>query len=373
MPSLRTVGLAFLSVLAAAPGVVTGADASLYLVDTTFSDQRTTINRLDPATGDMRLAADLGSSLSPVLGLAAASNKVLYATGTDTSMSDTCLGLRSCLLLRIELTPDDPSSLPGVTIVGPVRSAEGVITEITGLTFRSDGMLLAASQETDSLYEVDPASGWATLVGELGLDLHGGDTTMDDQGQVWLWSNIGSGSGLYQVDSVTAQASAFQLFPGLSTAGLAAVGHTGIMYAARPSGDQLIGIDPVTGFAVISLPLTLDGQPFDHARGDLDSPFCADDASCDDGNPATGDLCTPGGCRYQRITDVDILCPCEGPGRPWVNHGEYVSCVAAATRTGMDRTDSARNANRRAINGPAERPRGRGEAVSAAARSSCGA
>jgi hypothetical protein len=145
------------------------------------------------------------------------------------------------------------------------------------------------------------------------------------------------------------------------------------MYAARPSGDQLIGLDPVTGFAVASLSLTLDGQPFDHSRGDLDSPYCGDDASCDDGDPATGDLCTPGGCRYKRITDVDILCPCEGPGRPWLNHGEYVSCVAAATRTGMDRSTSARTVNRRMSNGRAERPRGRGETVSAAARSSCGA
>jgi hypothetical protein len=327
----------------------------MYLVDTNFSDQRTTINRLDPTTGDMRLAADLGTSFGPVLGLAAADNKVLYATGTDTSTNDACLGLRSCLLLRVELTPD-PSFLPGVTVVGPVRTSDGVISEIIGLAFRSDGMLLATSQETDSLYEVDPASGRATLVGEVSLDLHGGDATIDDLGQVWLWSNIGDASGLYQVDPVTAQASAFQLFPGISTAGLAAAGHAGTLYAARPSGDRLMGIDPVTGFAVVSLPLTLDGQPFDHARGDLDSPFCGDDAGCDDGNPETNDLCTPGGCRSQRVTDVDTLCPCEGLGRRWINHGEYVRCVAKI----------------RFSDGRTHRPRGWGQIVPAAARSTCG-
>lgn len=369
MPSLRTLGLAFLTLLAAAPGAAAGSDASLFLVDTTFSDRRTTINRLDPATGDMRLAADLGSSLSPVFGLAAASNKVLYATGTDTSMNDACLGLRACLLLRVELTPDP--FLPDITIVGPVRSSGGVVTEIIGLAFRSDGMLLATSQETDSLYVIDPATGWATPVGEIDLDLHGGDTTIDDQGQIWLWSNLGAGSGLYQVDPVTARASAFQLFPGISTAGLAAVGHKGIMYVSRPSGDQLIGIDPVTGFAVVSLALTLDGLPFDHSRGDLDSPFCGDDASCDDGNPATSDLCTPGGCRYRPVTDMDILCPCEGPGRPWANHGEYVSCVAAASRPGINRMTWAGKV-RGSGNDRAVRTRGRGQIVSPAARSSCG-
>jgi hypothetical protein len=371
MPSLRAFGLVFLSVLAAAPGMVAGSDASLYLVDTTFSDQRTTINRLDPATGEMRLAADLGSSFSPVFGLAAADNKVLYAIGTDTSTNDTCLGLRSCLLLRVELTPD-PSSLPDVTIVGPVRSPDGVVTEINGLTFRSDGMLLATSQETDSLYEIDPATGLATLLSVFDLDLHGGDATIDDRGQIWLWSNIGPASGLYQVDPVTGLASAFQLFPGVGTAGLAAVGHQGIMYAARPSGDRLIGFDPITGFAVANLPLTLGGQPFDHSRGDLDSPFCGDDAACDDGNPKTSDHCTPGGCRSQRITDVDTLCPCEGPGRPWINHGEYVSCVAAATWINIARTTFVRKVKRRVSNGRAERPGGRGQIVSEAARSSCG-
>jgi hypothetical protein len=233
MPSLRSLGLALLSVLAVVPGTASGSDASLYLVDTTFSDQRTTINRVNPETGELRLAADLGSSFSPVFGLAAADNKVLYATGTDTSTNDACLGLRSCLLLRVELAPD-PSSPPDVTIVGPVRSPDGVVTEIIGLAFRSDGMLIASSQETSTIYEVNPKTGLATVLTELDLTLHGGDTTIDDQGQIWLWSNIGDASGLYLLDPVTSQASAFQLYPGVGTAGLAAIGHQGIMYAGRP-------------------------------------------------------------------------------------------------------------------------------------------
>lgn len=371
MPSLRSLGLALLSVLAVVPGTASGSDASLYLVDTTFSGQRTTLNRVNPETGELRLAADLGSSFSPMFGLAAADNKVFYATGTDTSTNDACLGLRSCLLLRVELAPD-PSSLPNVTIVGPVRSPDGVVTEIIGLTFRSDGMLLATSQETHSLYVVDPATGLATLQGDLGLEIHGGDATIDDRGQVWLWSNIGDASGLYQVDSVTAQASAFQLYPGLGTAGLAAIGHQGIMYAGRPSGDRLLGFDPVTGFAVTDLPLSRDGQPFDHSRGDLDSPFCGDDVACDDGNPSTSDRCTPGGCRHRTIVDIDSLCPCEGPGRPWINHGEYVSCVAIAAHLDGQRTRSDRKVKRRTSNGRLQLPKGRGNIVSQAARSSCG-
>jgi len=46
------------------------------------------------------------------------------------------------------------------------------------------------------------------------------------------------------------------------------------------------------------VPLTINGYSFDHVRGDLDSPFCADAAACDDGNACTTDLCLPGGCAH---------------------------------------------------------------------------
>jgi hypothetical protein len=71
--------------------------------------------------------------------------------------------------------------------------------------------------------------------------------------------------------------------------------------------------------------------------------------------------------------DIDTLCPCEGPGRPWINHGEYVSCVAhAAHMVDGQRTQSDRKVKRRGGNGRIDTPKGRGNIVSEAARSSCG-
>jgi hypothetical protein len=62
--------------------------------------------------------------------------------------------------------------------------------------------------------------------------------------------------------------------------------------------DRLFRLDPVTGFTGESHQLTLGGQNFDHKRGDLDSPYCADNAECADANPCTTDRCTAGGCRH---------------------------------------------------------------------------
>jgi slime mold repeat-containing protein len=47
--------------------------------------------------------------------------------------------------------------------------------------------------------------------------------------------------------------------------------------------------------------ITLNGIGFDHQRGDLDSPYCEDDASCADGDLCTADSCSPGGCRHNPI------------------------------------------------------------------------
>jgi hypothetical protein len=447
----------------AAGSVRAGAEPPLFLADSQFGDSRSSIFTVDPATGELTLQADLGSSYTPILGLAAADAQVLYATGSDSTESDRCQGMRSCLLMKITLpvpavssdqpavssiqeleeastvspaepargalqrrlasasrlaepstaSPgpsshlagdppllETPSELAGtaallaaVEVIGPVHAGETIIGEIVGLNFREDGHLYATSQEDGGLYVIDPETAAATLVGIIDLEIHGGDVTVDGHGRIWTWSNIGAGTGLYELDPVTAAASAFELHPDLGFAGLAALAHTNLMYGAHPPGDLLYEIDSTLGMTGNTVPLSLDGAHFDHKRGDLDSPFCIDDLACADDNACTQDTCSPGGCRSAEIPDccvadpecddgnlctinrcqanacvsvpvptaeclLESVCPCDGPGdRPWKNHGEYVQCAVRATRA---------LASSRAV-----RVR-TGSVVREAARSSCG-
>ncbi len=346
--ALRLAGPLAVMVLGGGPALADGA-SPLFLVDSQFEDLRTTVHRIDPASGALTPLVDLGTDHTPVLGMAAASGRVLYLTGSDTSPADACQGQRSCVLMRLVLpaAPADPAEL---TVIGPVRTPSGVVTEIVGLNFDTDGMLYATSQASGGLYVVDPATGTARHVGTVDVEVHGGDVTFDAGRRLWLWTNIGAGSGLYQLDASTAAASAFELHANLDLAGLTALGHSNLLYGAHPPSDRLYEFDADTGFTGRTVLMTLDGGRFDHKRGDLDSPYCADDAACDDGIPCTEDVCTPGGCR-RRVASACVLeeiCPCDGP---WRNHGEYVSCVA--------RAGGQIRAGRRSL-------------VSEAARSSCG-
>jgi hypothetical protein len=225
-----------------------------------------------------------------------------------------------------------------------------VLTEIVGQNFAADGMLYASSQASGGLYMVDPATALARMVGIVDVELHGGDVTFDGAGRLWLWTNIGAGAGLYQLDPATAGASAFELHPNLDFAGLSALGHSNLLYGVHPPSDLLYEFDATTGFTGRTALLNLAGARYDYKRGDMDSPYCVDDAACDDGIACTEDICSPGGCRSRPSTACvqEELCPCDGP---WRNHGEYVSCVARA------------GAHLRA---------GRRSLVSEAARSSCG-
>jgi slime mold repeat-containing protein len=397
--------------LAAASPARSDSTPPLYLVDSPFDDLHSRVYRVNPDTGNLDLSADLGTDYSPILGMAAASGSVLYLTGSDNSVADACLGLRACLLLRVHLDPSSPS--PSVELLGPVRDGEDVVTGITGMTFRRDGALYAVSQDTFGLYTIDPSSAAATRIGTVNLEVHGGDITFDGEDRLWLWTNIADGAGLYRLDPATAAASAFEIHPFLDMAGLAALGHGNRIEGASQSDDRLFEIDPLVGFTGNSWPFTLAGAPFDHSRGDLDSPFCDSDPACDDALVCTADRCSPGGCVHEEIptccvedaqcddgdactTDrcadnrcvatpinlddgdpctVDLCdpaggpshlpgpdsdadgvldcvdqcpgtetgdlinalgcslaqtCPCAGPGRPWLNHGEYVNCIKAA-------------------------------------------
>lgn len=279
------------------------AASPLYLADSTFSTNLSTIYQVDPQTGALTSVADLGTAYTPILSLAAAGSGVLYAVGNDNSPTAACGPQLGCLLLRIQLDP--VSTIPlSVAIVGIVKQGGTTVNGITGLTFDETGNLLAASQETDDLWSIAPATAAAVRIGPFGLDQYGGDLTIDGTGRLWIWTNAPGSEGLYEVNRQTAAAKAFDLRPGQTFAGLAAIGHGADVRGASVDADNLMSIDPLFGLTGNSVPLTLSGPPFDHSRGDLDSPVCADDAACNDGNACTADQCTPAGC----VRTYDATC-----------------------------------------------------------------
>ena len=277
------------------------ADPPLFFTDTPFDPPAdVAIYTVDPSTGVLTLRANLGPAYGPIYGLAAVDDRTLYATGTDNAHT-VCPGSgEACLLLRIELGPNATTPAT-VTVVGPVVVGTAVVGEITGLTFRANGTLYAASQASEGLYIVDPESAQATLVGVANIDLHGGDITFDADDRLWVWVNTGSTTGLYQMGASDAFCTLLDPEPGMNLAGLAALGHTNVLYGASTFTDRLVEVDPAIGLTGVTVPLTLDGSPFDHKRGDLDSPFCENDAACDDADTCTTDRCTAGGCRYLAI------------------------------------------------------------------------
>jgi len=293
------------------------ADTPLFLVNSPFDDvnglQPTRIYAVDRTTGALTLVGDLGSVNTPVLGLAAASGTEFYAVGSD-PVDDADGVCFSCVLLHVVLDPGSPTPA-SIVVVGRMRSAGVTVETMTGLTFRSDGTLWAADEQTDSLYMVNRDTAELTLVGQLTidpgggcgttvLDLMGGDLTFDELGRLWIWTNTpGLNKGLWEVSPANACALQSASCPASrNMAGLAVIGHLDAatqLRAASPNDDRLYrvvpGTCPVNGEAS-SLPLTLDGAAFNHDRGDLDSPACDSDAACDDGSACTTDTCTPGGC-----------------------------------------------------------------------------
>jgi hypothetical protein len=326
--------LAFTSVATAAPAPET---MPLFLADSPFGTAPTTIYTVDPSSGAMRAVAALDPAFTPVLGLAAANGSTLYAAASDTTPSDLCLGTSSCLLIRIVLAPG--STTPqNVSIIGPVRTSTGPVTEITGLSFRPDGRLFGVSQLSSALYAIDTDTAVATEVGSLGITQHGGDITFDAGDHLWAWSNIEAAAGLYELNPDTGAASAFELHPFMNLAGLTAVGHGERAFGACAETNRLVEVALPIGVTGNEVQLLYGGLAFDHTRGDLDSPYCTGDAACDDGVFCTRDSCRPGGCVNAAIpgccvADADCV---DGNACTILEHCVENSCVSTPDTTDAD-------------------------------------
>jgi hypothetical protein len=337
---MRILGTFF--ALAAAATVARGAPP-LFLVDTPFEEPvAARLYTVDPATGALSLRCDAGTAYAPIFALAAADGRTLYAVGADNAGDFCPEGSRSgCLLLRIALGPTaaDP---PSIAAIGPILAGGIVVPDVVGLNFRRDGRLYAISQATDGLYTIDPANAGAALVGTATVDLYGGDLAFDTDDRLWVWTNAPAVQGLYEMDPGTAECFLTDSEPGLNLSGLAAVGHQNPMQGSDAPADRLREISPTAGATGVNRALTLGGSSFDHKRGDLDSPYCEDDAACDDGDLCTTDRCTPGGCRtvYEDATCDGIDDDCDAEFDEDFSERPTSCGIGACAATGSLRCDA---------------------------------
>lgn len=154
-------------------------DAGLLFLDTeTQAPEVSTLYTVDETDGSATFFADYDLELFPVL--AVADDETVYTIDKNTGEL---------------ITLDDDSG--AYTVVG----ATGITGEKpVAMEFAPDGTLYALTENTDALYEINPANGVATKLHDLDLDVAGGDVVFDsamivyvrNQGQVY-----GIDSGTY--------------------------------------------------------------------------------------------------------------------------------------------------------------------------------
>ncbi|MFN8546138.1 MAG: putative metal-binding motif-containing protein [Candidatus Binatia bacterium] len=255
-----------------------------------------TISQVDIGTGQLTTLGSVPPVFGDVLGLAAATDNLLYAS---TASGD---------VLAITVNPF------GVVSRGQVGSSS-----ICGLGYSTSGDLFALDEAADGLLRIDLSSMVATVVGpvRLGpggpiLDLAGGDLAQAPSGTWYLWSN--ATEALYEIDVATAVATPVD---GASTGlgektGLAFdYAGGGDLLASSAVLDQLVRLSLATG-----VPLGAVALSADHVAGDLASPRCTD--ADGDGFSPEGGPCGP--------VDCDDAAPAIHPGAAEQCNGRDDDC-----------------------------------------------
>ncbi len=125
----------------------------------------TNLYRVDPESGSLSLIGDTG--LVKIMDLAFDPNGTLWATVGN-------------VLYTLDMETGAPTKV--VTITGVEKNidpASGVVNEIMGIGFTSDGILYGTAPFSDAFYRIDPASGVVTKIGRTGFKVpHGGDIPM---------------------------------------------------------------------------------------------------------------------------------------------------------------------------------------------------
>jgi hypothetical protein len=149
------------------------------------------------------------------------------------------------------------------TLVGAIRMAGGKPLGVTGMAAHpTDGTLYGITSEQSpnhprSLVTIDPKSGAATLVGDLGAV--GSDIAFNSKGTLYVWLPATSQLGIVNTSSA-AVTPLGRAGPAGSPAGIA-VDPQGMVYVtAKGAGGTLDNVDLVSGALQVGPPLT--GAPF---------------------------------------------------------------------------------------------------------------
>jgi hypothetical protein len=149
------------------------------------------------------------------------------------------------------------------TLVGAIRVSGGRPIGVTGMAAHpSHGTLYGITSEQSphiprSLVTIDPASGAATLVGELGVT--GSDVAFDSKGTLYMWLPGTSQLGIVNPSSA-AVTPVGRPGPAGSQAGIAIDAQGMVFVTAKGAGGTLDNVDLVTGSLQIGPSLT--GAPF---------------------------------------------------------------------------------------------------------------
>jgi hypothetical protein len=149
------------------------------------------------------------------------------------------------------------------TLVGAIRLPGSKPIGVTGMAVHpSEGTLYGITSEQSpnsprSLVTIDPASGAATLVGELGMV--GSDIAFDAKGTLYMWLPATSQIGTVNTSSGAVSPLGKPAAAG-SPAGIAIDTQGMVFVTAKGAGGTLDNVDLATGALQIGPPLT--GAPF---------------------------------------------------------------------------------------------------------------
>lgn len=172
----------------------------------------------------------LVSSLAIVLfGATAAQAQVGYAIDSDGTNH----------LWSVDLSTGAATDLGAIT---------GGFTQIEGLATSSAGVIYGVDDVTDTLVTIDTSTAAATAVGagngNLGVDVEDVGLTFDGAGNLWLSSE--GNTSFYQVNPATGAATLITSSQSPDVTGLAAC-NTTIYGLVDGANAQLVTIDPATG------------------------------------------------------------------------------------------------------------------------------
>ncbi len=124
------------------------------------------------------------------------------------------------------------------TLIGAMNNPD----DIEGLAFSPGGTLFGADDD-NFLVTIDVTSGNSTTVGALGADFESGGLAFDCSGNLWMTTDIGN--NFFSVNPSTGAATLVGNI-GTLISGLT-VGPDGTIYGLDADNDNLVTIDPGTG------------------------------------------------------------------------------------------------------------------------------